>query len=585
MASALAKLLLISTAVGLVACAPLPKPGEAESRASVRAAAEAKFAEDLPVPAVQHVLVPGSSMRAELIHAELPAELSNKRVDLVFPQSDSKLSDLMHTLSAEGIPVTFNFSSGNRKEFLDRSLPFVRFRGTMREMLGILRNGMGIVSSYENGTVYLTELERYAISLPQNDELLKSISDEIKLLGATDIVTSLRGGKILYSAPPKVQDNTIRPFMSRMVRNLSVVSLQVAVVSLNMTDNASQGFDWKKFGAAIDQRQSSVDQVRNRTTSTTYRTNGNIANPQTTITSETGPIPTQSGASVGAATSGTAAQSGAAATGTGVGTGSASSTASSLLQAGLNNAVSAGSIALGGAGVNKLFGVDTAMSVTGAIAILSEFGNTRIAQNVELKTLSGAPVELKSTETIPYVKSIGQNVSGTGQNLNSTSAVGGSSSLGTAQTETVDVGLELTLKPNYDADAQIVTIDLDLKLSSLLEFVKLSAGNQLGELSQPRTQEQSLNDIIRIQAGRTIVVGGLQYDEVLNSNNEPTVLRDTVTANGGRGLGLRERKIKRSALFVIVKPTVTTFTPDQAVAAATKAQIQTAVRKAKAQTK
>lgn len=562
MASALAKILLLSTAVGLSACAPLPKPGTAESRASVRAAAEAKFAEDLPVPAIQHVLVPGSSMKAELVHAELPPELANKRVDLVFPQSDSKLSDLMHTLSAEGIPVTFNFSTGNRKEFLDRALPFVRFRGTLREMLGILRNGMGIVSSYENGTVYLTELERYAVSLPQNDELLKSVSDEIKSLGATDIVTSLRGGKILYSAPPKVHDQTIRPFMSRMVRNLSVVSMQVAVVSLNMTDNASQGFDWKKFGAIVDARAQALTAARNTQTSQPSTgtntgvggTNGNLTNAATNNTSLTSSSTTDP-------------------------------TRTSIGPQGTLNNITSGIVTLGGTGINKLFGVETAMSVTGAINILSEFGNTRIAQNVELKTLSGAPVELKSTETIPYVKSIGQNVSGSGQNLNATSAVGGSSSLGTAQTETVDVGLELTLKPNYDADAQIVTIDLDLKLSSLLEFVKLSAGNQLGELSQPRTQEQSLNDIIRIQAGRTIVVGGLQYDEILNQNNEPTILRDAVTANGGRGLGLRDRKIKRSALFVIVKPTVTTFTPDQAVANATKAQIQTAVRKAKAQTK
>ena len=563
MASALAKILLIGTALTAAGCAALPAPNDAESRRSVRERAEAKFAEDLPVPAVQHVLVPGSSMRSEVVHSEPPAAIADRKVDVVFPQNDSRLSDLMHTLSASGMQVAFNFSNGNRKEFLDRGLPFVRFNGTLREMLGVLRNSLGVVSSYENGMIYFSDRERYAISLPQNDELLKSVSDEIKSLGATDIVTSLRGGKILYSAAPRTHDETIRPFMQRMVRNLSVISMQVAVVSLNMTDNASQGFDWKKFGAIVDSRAQALAAARNTQppsqttgTGTTGVANGNrLANNNTGL--------------AGTSTSSTPSLR----------------SANNIAPQGLQNTVTAGVIALGGTGINKLFGVDTVMSVTGAINVLSEFGNTRIAQNVELKTLSGAPVELKSTETIPYVKSIGQNVSGTGANLNSTSAVGGNSSLGTAQTETVDVGLELTLKPNYDADAQLVTIDLDLKLSSLLEFVKLSAGNQLGELSQPRTQEQSLNDIIRIQAGRTIVVGGLQYDEEMNNNNEPTFLRDAVRSNGGRGLGLRERKTKRSALFVIIKPTVTTFTPDSAVGAATGSQIRAAIRKARTNTK
>ncbi|WP_204313448.1 hypothetical protein, partial [Klebsiella michiganensis] len=75
----------------------------------------------------------------------------------------------------------------------------------------------------------------------------------------------------------------------------------------------------------------------------------------------------------------------------------------------------------------------------------------------------------------PYVKSIGLGALGSGSTGTGT-GVPNTGAFGTANTDFVQTGITLTMTPQFDADAGIVTVAVDLKLKALIEFVQLNAG-------------------------------------------------------------------------------------------------------------
>jgi type II secretory pathway component GspD/PulD (secretin) len=132
--------------------------------------------------------------------------------------------------------------------------------------------------------------------------------------------------------------------------------------------------------------------------------------------------------------------------------------------------------------------------------------------------------------------------------------------MGSTQTDKVQTGLTLKTTPHFDADAELVTLDVNLELKSILQFVELKAGDQIGSITQPMTQDQSLTDIVRIQAGKTVVIGGLQYDSETKSNTEPAFLREE-GEKSGMSFGQRGNQVQRNALFIIIRPSVTVYEP------------------------
>ena len=190
------------------------------------------------------------------------------------------------------------------------------------------------------------------------------------------------------------------------------------------------------------------------------------------------------------------------------------------------------------------FGVGLAnpLTVAGAIRFLSRVGDTSVTQNVELRTLSGAPVALRSGENIPYVQNVGSNIVG--------GLGGGAGISGSTQTASLGTGITLNVDPRYDASSGIVTMDVGVKLVDLVEFVQLSAGNQVGTISQPRTREQGLNSIIRVPAGQTTIVGGIRRDQASDNRTAPL---------GLWGIGSRTRDRNVFWLFTIVRPVVTVY--------------------------
>lgn len=533
----------VSVSAFLAACqTPLPNVQRLPTMADSAAATRERFRQDGGDLGVRKVRVPMSSMQAKAVRSPVSPALRARAARIQFAASnDATVNDLTQTLSASGVQIAFRWVNAKGDEILKRRLPFANYNGTVGGLLDALRTGIGIVAWQEGQTIFLSDAERYTVALPQDEDILKQVADTLKSLGATDVVTSLDGGKVIYSATPGNQDEIIGPFMKRMVRNLATINLQVAIVSLAVTDKSAHGFDWSKFGVGFDSRDDAIAGAYRSGQAQNQPTNGtNTGTGTNTTTNTTNQV----------LSSTTSSQQ--------QGPGNFLPKSRGDQKGGLVDLAKDGLI-LGTTQTPQILGIRSVVSVAGAIDWLSTFGNTNVTQHVDLRTLSGKPVKFRSGQEIPYVKGVGVSSNGS---TNSGNVSGGSNNLlGSTQTDTVKTGLTVEIKPRYDSDAELVISNLKMELKSVLEFVQLSAGNQIGTLTQPRTQEQELNDVVRLKAGQTAILGGLQYDQEQFDGNEPTFARDALKKMSS-SVGRRAQDVSRNALFIIIRPVVTVYEPD-----------------------
>ncbi|MGU3402020.1 type II secretion system protein GspD [Methylobacterium brachiatum] len=506
--------------------------------------------------------VPRGSFKPQRNATPIPAALRAVPLEIRFPQ-DATLRDLVSatTASAPNVQIAFRFTKDKSEDILKRKIPFVRYEGTLGNFLDSLRTAMGVVVFHENGLIYISDREQYSVVVPQNEDMLDSLTKELKDLGADDIVGSVRSGRIVYSASAATQRDVIAPYLDRYSRNMAVVTIQAALVSVSINDTSSTGFDWNQLKVAFDGRQSKLNALTSGTTAGTAST---LATATTAATTSTG---------VANSTTGLASAVGGALGATGVGaTSAATSTASGIglttVDPGRVMDLTKSGLVVSSTSLGRLGGAFGATSITGAIDFLSNFGNTKVDQNVQMKTLSGTEVKLRSGQQVPYVRGVQLSGAGYGNGYGGGYGAG----LGSSLTDKVDTGLTMEVTPYYDADAEVVTMEVGVKLKEILAFVDLNAGNQIGSFTQPLTQDQELTNLVRIQAGRTVVIGGLQKDSESYTGVEPTALRNvTATRAAGSGVfGNRSQTVKRDALFIILRPAVTVFVPEDRVAGVRK---------------
>ena len=184
------------------------------------------------------------------------------------------------------------------------------------------------------------------------------------------------------------------------------------------------------------------------------------------------------------------------------------------------------------------------ISLDGVLSLLSTYGDTRTTQNLTLKTLSGISVNLRSGQTIPYI-----------DNLETSSRSGEDATISGTDVEELETGFEVEISPYYDSSSQIVTINLDVSLKSLIGFRELVAESSTGALRQPETRDQELTSIVRLEAGETALIGGLVYESVSDNRSSLRGLEDAKIAG-------KNTETTNNALFILTRPTVTVYGPD-----------------------
>lgn len=433
----------------------------------------------------------GQPMLVLITPLQPPASLLNKRVDVEFKQG-ANIKTVVATLAQLGYSIILADEDAGNKTFW---MP--KYTGTLGGLLSTVGKATDTFFLWQDGAIHVTSKEQVALAVPQEQILIEKIKGGLADLGATNIQTSYEAGYVTFElTPSKVRP--MKKFVERITKNSALVTLQVAVVSVTLDRDTKSGLDWSKINLALGKDVSKLAD--------------NVTSVATTETATT---------TTGTSTSGTST------TGT---------TASNTEKVRLGNFAQFGANTLKGGVFTKTF------TLSGLINFLDTFGTTDTLQNMVMKTTTGNEVEIKSITQIPYVSNVG--VTTTGSTTNS------SSLLGSTKTEKANDGVTVKLKPQYDSQADTVTIDLNLSIQSVLGFTDLSAGNQIGTLTQPKTAERSFNDILRVRPGDTVVVGGIIYDSISDSRSGLPGMYDKNIASAGVS-------IKRNEMFIIIRPSVT----------------------------
>jgi len=435
---------------------------------------------------------------------DIPDEINAKRVEISL-SSDAKVSDLPSILEEYGIYLV-----ATENVDMDKAIYINNFKGTIEDLFQVIGSIYNLSFNYQkNNIIAIDTTSEYVIDIPQNADIISEMETAITPLGAQEIQSSIIGGTIMYKAT-YLANQKIEKYVKRFSKNASVIGLQVAVLTVQLDKDSGRGFDWSKLNASIGNSDitpvsdsaSTSSGIVGATTSTGTTTTGTTTTGSTT----TAPVGSDFGSS-------------------------------------LKNLQSLSQFSGTAATLRALNGT---FDVTAVINYLSTYGQTKTNQSVSMKTLSGKEVTLKSVQTIPYVSGINNSYSGSNSNSN----YGGVSS-GT-ETDEVEIGLTLDMTPYYDSDSGVVTVELELELSSLIAFLELSAGNQIGKLTQPQTQEQNFTNFMKLKAGESSIIGGVTYESIADNRSSVSYIETSDIAS-------QNQKISKNAVFIMLRPTVTMF--------------------------
>lgn len=501
------KLSALAIAVAsLTGCAHTGIPSEAE--APTREDMTSKYDKDWndAIPAISRI------DRKDLLVInqpnKIPDNILNKHIDIKFGD-DRLVKHLVPVFKQIGVGLLIPDTA-----LRDQPIQFVEYSGKVGDFLSALGAAYGLSFEYlDGGFIIAKSKASYILSIPQEDSVAKEIETAIGSMGAEQIKVSVMGGSISYIASAQDQ-RRIKEFLQRLSVNTALMSMQVAIVTVSIDRERNVGFDWSKLSAKV----------------------GNLQMGQM-------------------ASSGGSSSDGSTGTGTGTGTTTGSNSSSNSSSdsstepklewpSGVNSKDTQAYFGLASQAANVVFGKGN-LDINATINFLSTYGKTETSQNVLMKTLAGKKVILKSGQKIPYVKEIG--TSSASNNLSGNSLENNS-----VEFDDLEVGLNLQLTPYYEANSSLVAIAMNLKLDALISFLEVKAGNQVGTVSRPSTQNQRFQNYLMLPAGNTVIVGGIYYDQIEDSRSNFAPLDKYDLAN-------KNYKIQRNALFIIIRPTVTVF--------------------------
>lgn len=431
-----------------------------------------------------------------------------------------KMSDLAGLLSPLGIYVSIP-----DKELSEKPLVIFDFSGSLGDFLSALGAAHEVSFNWNAGNIITVEKSSlYMVKIPHDKEVAAAITKSITNLGGDKVDISIEAGAVSYRADYRAHQR-ISNFIEHVSSNAALVSMQVAIISVSLDRDIKTGIDWSKLNMHIGDAAATAyaKKIGKEVADATSNSSGVSSN-----NSNNGTDPSSDPDS-------------------GSGNKSAEQIEEMLLK-GKNWKDTQAYSKIGGQSSAFSF-VKGDFAIEAVIDYLSTYGKTETSQSLLMKTISGKEVNMKSAQEIPYIDSVGvSNIGGSSANGNGSGGLG----LGTTDVETIDVGLTLKLTPYFQLQSELVTIGVDLKLSSLLAMVTLSAGNQIGTITRPNTQEQEFNDIVKIKAGETVVIGGITYDQRSDNRNSLPIFQNIGGAH-------KDATFTRQAMIIMIRPTVTVF--------------------------
>lgn len=445
----------------------------------------------------------------------LPAAIKSRKVSLEL-EPGTTITDLVAVLGKIGVTVILSDESVGKKSFY---MP--RYNGSLGNLLAAVSRATNVWFTWHDGAIHVSATERIGVSIPQESNFGEELGKGLETLGVKDRSVNWKSGMATLEITPN-QFHKVKSFIERYTANAAVISLQVAVINVTLNQTAKQGIDWDKLqlsavpGGDLAKVRAYQSLYNNAT-----NTAGNLVNGVNNMVNA--PVDGTTGMGTG--------------TGTGTTTTPTTGSTTSTPPTGAAAALTWAGNALSGAIFTNRF------SFQGLFNFLQSYGVAETKQNVLLKTAAGNKVEFKSLTQIPYVSEIGATTTGTTNNN------GGNNVVGSSKTAKADDGLTVEMSPSFDAAANTVTVEMKLSIKAVVAFNELSAGNQLGKLTQPTTAERSMTDTVRLRPGQTVVVGGLTYDSVSDNKGAPIFLT-------GTKLESQSLTVNRQSMFIVLRPTV-----------------------------
>lgn len=501
-------LLILALAAALGGCSTLT-PMELDPAKGTNPETAAKIAKTSEAWNEPAVLSEGRSAVVLLTPQSLPESIKNRRVSMELDPG-ATVQDMVAVLGKLGITVIISDAEAGKKDFY---LP--RFNGTVGGLLSAITRVTDVWFTWHDGTIVVSSQEKVGVSVPQEANFGTELGKGLDSLGVKDKAVHWQSGMAVINLSPS-QFRKVKTFLERYTANAAVVTMQVAVVNVTLNQTAKQGIDWDKLQISA-LKGGTLSQLNNRISA---------LNPSTGAGAGTG---TNTGTNTGSGTT------------TG-GTTSGGTTPGAVVDALLTGTGGMGAAGWAGGALTGAIFTDR-FSFQGLFNFLQNYGTAETKQNVMLKTVAGNKVEFKSLTQIPYVSEIGVTTTA------ATTGTNNGTALGSSKTEKADDGITVEMTPTFDAAANSVTIDLKLSIKAVVAFNELSAGNQLGKLTQPTTAERSFTDTLRLRPGQTVVVGGLTYDSVSDNRGAPIFLAGTKFES-------QSLTVNRQSMFIVVRPTV-----------------------------
>jgi general secretion pathway protein D len=171
--------------------------------------------------------------------------------------------------------------------------------------------------------------------------------------------------------------------------------------------------------------------------------------------------------------------------------------------------------------------------VQAVLRLLDTYGNTKVVANPHVAALDNQKATIKSGERIPINQ---QTFLGTGAGV-PTNAV-------TTTSQYIDTGVLLQVTPHINAGG-LVTLDVQAEVSNPGTFVPNEA---------PPINTRSVQTLVSVQSGQTMVMGGLISDARSNASNGIPLL-SRIPVLGGL-FGNQELKNSRTELVLFITPRV-----------------------------
>jgi general secretion pathway protein D len=197
-------------------------------------------------------------------------------------------------------------------------------------------------------------------------------------------------------------------------------------------------------------------------------------------------------------------------------------------------------------------------NIAASLALLEQFGNTRVLSSPKLMAINNQTALLKVVDNVVYFEV---------QTTAGTTTAAGVISPPTTNTipKTVPVGLVMSVLPQV-TESGTVNLTVRPTISRVIKFVpdpnpslKFNAdGDPLLNAVQnliPQIEVREMESVLQASSGQTIILGGLMRDDVAR-------LRDAVPGLGrlpspvGDAFSFRDESVVKTELVIFLKPTV-----------------------------